>query len=262
MSKLNVKQIQDEVRSLLELHKGGIRWSEILKKIHDKHPETPLNTIHGATHVLLSKDKDSIVKAARGTYVLAKFFETPSPADRAPPHDSKDTSVDAAGGKLFEVDFYKPFAEWLREELDEVNVVETLGGNVFKSKWGTPDVFGVLKPLPGELLEFERQVVSAEIKLDPQQPIVAFGQAMAYRLFSHRSYVVLPNTIGEEDRGRLDALAMIYGLGFATFSLDKENPDFSLRVRATLRQPDMFYVNQVARRILDYSEDIFQRLFR
>ena len=89
-----------------------------------------------------------------------------------------------------------------------------------KTKWGTPDVIGVYKPLASNLIKFPLEIVSAEIKIDPQTPVVAFGQAVAYRLFSSKSYVVMPSTLTEEDQSRLDALCMLFGIGFVLFDLD------------------------------------------
>jgi hypothetical protein len=92
---------------------------------------------------------------------------------------------------LTEQDFYVSFAEWL-EENDEATVASALGGSSLGVKWGTPDVIGVLKPRAQDIFKFEPQIVTAEIKVVPSQPVVAFGQAVAYRLFSHKSYIVVP----------------------------------------------------------------------
>lgn len=70
--KLNRKQIQARARSILEAEKGGIRWGELLKRIHSEDPETPQNSIHGALQNLFTIS-DDIVKVARGTYQLAEF---------------------------------------------------------------------------------------------------------------------------------------------------------------------------------------------
>jgi hypothetical protein len=50
------------------------------------------------------------------------------------------------GVKIKESDFYQPFADWLREDINEVNSAVSLGGAALKSKWGTPDVVGIYKP--------------------------------------------------------------------------------------------------------------------
>ena len=130
---------------------------------------------------------------------------------------------------LPESDFYESFAQWLMED-QEMNIAVSLGGSVLKGKWGTPDVLGVLKPRAQDILKFETQIVSAEIKIDPNQPVVAFGQAVAYRLFSHKSYIVIPNTTSEDDLSRLTALCTIHGVGLVTFAFDKTNPNYTVLV--------------------------------
>ncbi len=75
--------------------------------------------------------------------------------------------------------------------------------------------------------------------------ITAFGQACAYRLFRHQSYIVVPVDSDEGDIARLDALGRIFGIGVILFNArEPEQPDFDIRVRAAKCEPDMFYVNQ------------------
>ena len=157
--------------------------------------------------------------------------------------------VAATGIKVQESDFYEPFAEWLKNDLDEVTVVAPLGGSSLKSKWGTPDVVGVYKPLASNLIKFPVEIVSAEVKIDPQAPVVAFGQAVAYRLFSTKTYIAMPTSLTEEDQSRLESLCMLFGVGLVLFDLNKDAPQFSIRVRAQRFSPDMFYVNEFADRL-------------
>jgi len=103
--------------------------------------------------------------------------------------------------------------------------------------------------------------VSAEIKIDPQAPVVAFGQAVAYRLFSSKTYVVMPRKLGEEDLDRLESLCMLFGVGLVLFDLDKASPKFTIRVRAQRYSPDMFYVNEFADRLKQYDAHVFEELF-
>jgi hypothetical protein len=117
--------------------------------------------------------------------------------------------------KIKESEFYGPFAEWLKNDLDEVTEVVSLGGAGLKSKWGTPDVVGIYKPLASNLIKFPLEIVSAEIKIDPQAPVVAFGQAVAYRLFSTKTYIAMPTTLTEEDQSRLESLCMLLGWGWS-----------------------------------------------
>lgn len=260
MAKLNTSQIKAKARELLAASPEGVRWTELARAIATASPETPPNTIQGSLHALF-KDARDITKVRRGVYVL-----TDAPSEPGAEDTSASTvqvplpSDNATVVSVSEDQFYASFADWLTE-LEEVTQAVVIGGNVLGGKWGTPDVFGVLKPRRADLIKFDVQIVSAEIKIDPSQPVVAFGQAVAYRLFSHRSFIVMPNTISAENYDRLEALAIIYGIGLVTFDLDPGKPEFSLRVRAQTVQPDMFYVNQMAKRLHDYSADMFERLF-
>lgn len=149
----------------------------------------------------------------------------------------------------------------MKNELDEVTVAVPLGGAGLQKKWGTPDVVGVYKPLASHRIKFDLEIVSAEIKVDPNQPVVAFGQAVAYRLFSAKSYVVMPNTISPEDYGRLEALCLLFGVGLVVFKPEVNEAEFSIRVRAQRFSPDMFYVNEFADRLYQLDPAMFNQLF-
>lgn len=170
--------------------------------------------------------------------------------------------VARTGIKVKESNFYSPFAEWLKNDLDEVTEVATLGGAGLKSKWGTPDVVGTYKKQPGDVIEFPIEIVSAEIKIDPQAPVVAFGQAIAYRLFSTKTYIAMPSTLTEENQSRLESQCMLFGVGLVLFDLNKEAPRFSIRIRAQRFSPDMFYTNEFADQLKQHDPRIFTELFR
>ncbi len=265
MAKLNIKQIQARALDILEEATGGRRWGQLLNDIHEADPETPPNTIHGALQTLFARN-DDIVKVARGTYQLRKFAEaqsSPAIADNEAVESAAVEVETATHAKvtLVEADFYESFAQWLIDVAEEVNEAVVLGGSILRGKWGTPDVIGVLKPRVQDLLKFEPQIVTAEIKLDPAQPVVAFGQAVAYRLFSHKSYIVVPNTTSEDDLGRLKALCTIHGVGLVTFTLDRAAPDYTTHVLPAQASPDMFYTNQMLRRLLEADAKLFNKLF-
>ncbi|QCB41007.1 hypothetical protein E5673_01170 [Sphingomonas sp. PAMC26645] len=265
MPKLNRKQIQEQAIAVLQGAHGGIRWSELLKAVVQTSPETPQNSIHGGIHNLLKTD-GRIEKIAKGTYRWAELSDAGDSAAIAQDEAVAQTpvQVETADHTLVtyvEADFYQSFADWLVDVAEEVNAAVALGGSVLRGKWGTPDVIGVLKPRTQDMLKFEPQIVSAEIKIDPNQPVVAFGQAVAYRLFSHKSYIVVPSTTGEDDMGRLKALCSIHGVGLVTFTLDKAAPDYTTLVLPQQASPDMFYANQMLRRLLAAEPTAFERLF-
>jgi aryl-alcohol dehydrogenase-like predicted oxidoreductase len=259
MAKLSMKEIQAHALALLEEKPGGLRWGDFIKLIHASSPETPTNSIHGAIQKLFASS-DDVVKVAVGSYQLKKFHDQQSEAvEPTAPMPAVIAATKPDG--LLEGDFYASFAEWLTDVEEAVNVAVPLGGNVLKGKWGTPDVIGVRKPRADEMLKFETQVVSAEIKIDPSQPVVAFGQAVAYRLFSHKSYIVVPRTTSEEDLARLKSLCSIHGVGLVTFTLNKAEPDYAVLVLPAQATPDMFYANQMLKRLLEAAPKIFHKLF-
>ena len=187
---------------------------------------------------------------------------TPLVQQIAGPTVGSTEQVSTSGKKVQEADFYELFAAWLKNDLDEVTEVASPGGAGLRTKWGTPDVIGVYKPLASNLIKFPLEVLSGELKIDPQAPVVAFGQAVAYRLFSAKTYIAMPSSLTEEDQSRLEALCMLFGVGLALFDVDLERPNFSIRVRAQRFSPDMFYVNEFADRLRYHDPDIFEQLFR
>lgn len=126
------------------------------------------------------------------------------------------------------------------------------GGNEFKDKWGTPDVIGIREPRKSDIIKPPTEIVSAEVKTDAGNLITAFGQACSYKLFRHKSYVVIPKESLEEDIARLDGLCRIFGVGLVLFDAGNvETPAFETRVRAAKHDPDMFYANKYMKLVED-----------
>lgn len=258
MAKLNVQQIKDLAREIVASNPGGIRYSQLVREILARSPETPINTIHGSVWNLDATFPNLITKPSRGLYTPADAPVTPG----AEIVTESTVEVTPQGQKVYESAFYDPFADWLKTDLDEVTDVASLGGSGLKAKWGTPDVVGAYKPLASNLIKFPLEIVSAEIKIDKSAPVVAFGQAVAYRLFSSKTYIAMPTTLTEEDQSRLEALCMLFGVGLVLFDLDPKNPNFSIRVRAQRFSPDMFYVNEFADRLKAHDKTVFEKIFR
>lgn len=250
MAKLTVKEIFELARNLVLSRPGAIHYTEIVRAISDPNPETPINTIYTQVSQLHRKFPGAIVKPGRGLYAPARAGGVPPAHEPAKQPEAVDES-----------NFYQASADWLKNELDEVTEAAPLGGAAMGKKWGTPDVVGVYRPVASDLIRFQPEIVSAEIKIDPQQPVVAFGQAIAYRLFSAKTYIAMPKSMGEEDKDRLESLCMLFGVGLALFDLDPKKPDFMIRVRAQRFSPDMFYVNEFADRLKDANHELFGRLF-
>lgn len=91
--------------------------------------------------------------------------------------------------------------------------------------------------------------------------MVAFGQAVAYRLFSHKSYIVVPNSTSSDDMNRLKSLCSIHGVGLVTFTLDKKQPDYVVVVLPVNAAPDMFYVNSMLERLKSSEPRLLNMMF-
>lgn len=252
MAKLNIKAIQELARKIIGESSGGIRYSVLVQQIASSNPETPKNTIHGAVWDLDKTYSGQVFKPSRGLFTIVTGTSG---------NGTVKPSVPTTTPRLNESDFYESFAEWLKNDLDEATEAIALGGAGLRSKWGTPDVVGTFKPLPTNRVKFDLEIISAEIKVSPTESITAFGQATAYRLFSHKVYLVMPSNMPEEDQSRIEALSLLFGVGFIQFDPDADNPRYRVRVRAQRYSPDMFYVNEFAERLHDHNKSAFNRLF-
>ncbi len=225
---------------ILEANPNGLRYRDLIKELSNKLPHIPVNTIHGSVWYIKKdiergKIKD-ITQPDRGVYILTKYLGIKQPI-------AKDQRKE-----LKEEDFYHPFAEYLVNELEECTKAIPLGGNLFGDKWGTPDVIGVYKFSEADPIKPPIEIVSAEIKLDVNQLVTAFGQACSYKLFSHKVYLAVPKN--SPDVGRIEALCLRFGLGFILFNPeDAENPAFEIRARAIKSEPDYYYVNNYIKRL-------------
>jgi hypothetical protein len=230
-----------KAKELIDAAPKGMRYSELHREISGVFPEIKPKTIYNALHHFRTNLPESYYLPDRGLYRNVKF-------------KVRDELVPARAGRtlktpaISEEDFYEPFTNWLVNELEEATKAICLGGCRFRDKWGTPDVIGIREGRRSDIIEFPTEIISAEIKLDVANLITAFGQCCSYKLFSHKSYLVVPRSSSEEDISRLDSLARIFGIGLILFDgNDPKQPQFTIRVRASRDEPDMFYVNNYLR---------------
>jgi len=250
-SKQIVRTIQKFILEMLST-KDQLERSTLVEETIRKYPNFNRNTVQSAI-AGLTKDK-KIFQQERGLWTLA--IEPSKIVD-----EEKATKIPLSNEEKNEEKFYQPFADWLVNETGECNHVAVLGGKVLKDKWGTPDVIGYYREednaryRQNEITSF----VSAEIKINPNSPVEAFGQACAYLLFSHKVYLVLPDSISDSDKVRSEKLCSIVGLGLVLFNPKDHNfPDFKIRQRPILREPDATNLNK---KIL-MNNEIYNRLKR
>jgi hypothetical protein len=238
-------KIVSKAVEILEKEPKGIRYSLLLRKTADHLPEIPRGTIKNAIIALDIHSANQVYKPARGFFRHVKFREeeiAQFPKETATGEEKKLLSQIQ---KIREEDFYKPFSDWLVNEIEECTKAIPLGGNRFRDKWGTPDVIGKREPLRSDIVKSPTEIISAEIKSDTRDLITAFGQACSYKLFSHKSYIVVPKNSPQDDISKLDSLGLIFGIGLVLFDNESPNePQFEIRVRPMKHDPDMFFVNK------------------
>jgi hypothetical protein len=241
--------ILSKAAEILANEPGGLRYTELCERLKEALPAIEANTIYTYVGDYVGKGEGDVYKPERGFFIHAKYRETQVAKDVAL-SEQPVAPVGAPGVR--EEDFYGPFAEWIQNELEECSKAIALGGNKFKDKWGTPDVIGIREPKKSAIIKLDTEIVSVEIKTDTSSIITAFGQACSYKLFSHKSYLVVPITSSEADLGRIDALCRIFGIGLILFdAVAPRKPDFQIRVRAAKHDPDMFYVDRNMKAIED-----------
>ena len=232
------ERIISKAFEILKENPEGSRYSELVRKIAASDGSLKTNTIHGNVWNLHEQFPTKVYKPSRGLFRLSEY--------RDPDTDQlKDDLVPKQPTKIKEEDFYEPFADWLVNDVEECTKAIALGGNRFRDKWGTPDVIGKRESKRSDIIQAPVEIVSAEIKPDVSQLVTAFGQACAYCLFSHKTYLVVSNRSPDDEVARLDALSQVFGIGLILFdSQNPKDPDFTIRARPRFQQPDLFYANR------------------
>lgn len=232
------EQITKKTLEILDAKPEGIRYADLVRAISETNGLFKTNTIHGTVWNIDQRLGKLVYKPSRGLFRLTKF--------RDPETDQlKDELITKQVARIKEEEFYEPFADWLQNDMEDVTKAIALGGNRFRDKWGTPDVIGKRESKRSDIIQAPVEIVSAEIKPEVSQLVTAFGQACAYCLFSHKSYLVVPKQALQEEIARLDSLCQVFGIGLVLFdSSNPKDPDFEIRVRPRKQDPDLFYANK------------------
>jgi hypothetical protein len=249
------EKIIKQAYEILENSPKGIRYTDLIRSISEALPDANINTIHGTIcefkqGIDRGEIKD-VVRPEKGLYILQKHFEE---GEQGITEHGEGEEIKEAR----EEDFYKLFADYLVNDLEECTTALPLGGNRFQDKWGTPDVIGTYRILGMGDMQPPIEVISAEIKTDINQLITSFGQACSYKLFSHKVYLVIPKDSREDDIKRVESLCLNFGIGLILFDrTNKNNPEFKILTRAIKSEPDYFYVNKYFRLIEDVAKNLF-----
>lgn len=225
------------VRKLLA-HKQGLRYSDLSRFLVEAMPAVNGSKVATALHNLEFIKSKEVFKTSKGLYRHQRFKSD---------EDKVGDGVSTIDGRVRVVEsaFYRTFADWLKNDAEAVTHAIPLGGNVFRDRWGTPDVIGKRESRRSDVIKVPTEIVAAEIKVDMMDLVTGYGQACAYRLFCHSSYLVIPKQTSEVETARLEALCAISGIALVTFDRNSpHSPAFKLLVRPRTHQPDMGYTNR------------------
>ncbi len=227
--------------SFIKSNPDGVRYSELKSTLEMDFPNSK-----SIEHYIWDLDithPEEIYKPSRGLY---RHKDTIT-------GESEEQSVDpaVATSRLKEEDFYPSFRDWLQNEVQEVTKAIVLGGSKFQAKWATPDVIGVYTTNRNDVIQQEPTIVSAEIKMGNSgtELITAFGQACAYKIFSHKVYLVIPNSAIKEDKDRIESLCLILGLGLVLFDNTNVKTIWEIKCRPLKHEPDIWYINDAMRKV-------------
>jgi hypothetical protein len=233
----------DAALAALRDQPDGMRWADMHRAVMQSDPSFNANTVGGSLYDLDRQLPAVVYKPSRGLFRLVEFRDQNTDGLRP-------ELISSPPPQIREEDFYEAFADYLVNDLEECTKAIALGGNKFKDRWGTPDVIGKRESRASDILKAPTEIVTAEIKIVDSALVTAFGQACAYKLFSHKSYVVVPESSPADEITRLDALCQVFGIGLILFNASSpKNPNFKIRARAIRHEPEMFYANKNLRMI-------------
>jgi len=239
----------------LDENENGLRWADLYSMIKMKYPSMKNGTIVGSLRKFYINNKSSVYKPDKGFYKLIKYQD--SNLQNMSLLQNNNFQSNAQIPSVKEEDFYESFAAWLVDDREECTKAKELGRNFFGSKWGTPDVIGVSKSLPTDIIKRDIEITSVEIKFSQNELITAFGQACSYKLFSHKVYLVIPQQSNSEEISRLDSLCFLFGIGLVLFDNTNPNmPNYQLKNRSQKGEPDYYYLNQNINKAKDFFDEL------
>ena len=212
-------------------YKSGIRFSALVKKVVAETSENE-NTCNGSLYNLPKELPDKISRPYRGLFILKENEKLLK--------DVEQNFEQKATNKVTEDDIYQPARDFLlsREECTHAVVI---GGNIFGKKWGTPDILGAIRADSDAVYKPPLEIIAVEIKDEGYSPVEALGQAMAYKLFAHRTWLILPD---DSDLDRIEGIAISANIGLISFSKEKDGFEFVTLNRPATGHPDFTEVNK------------------
>lgn len=247
------KRIRQRAYEIIKERPSGIRYSELVDIISKENPNFNLNTIY--TQISdLRKHKDYRDRLSQ----IPRIYITRDNEKNLNSIVEADADLTNGQTKHREEEFYDQFAIFLKDNLNECTLAKAMGNSRFQVKWGTPDVVGYYKVRTTSSFPKHPELVAGELKVETRYDalITAFGQAASYLLFSHKSYIAVPEDSVPEGLDRIENLCISFGIGLLLFDrTDPQKVEFKIRNRAQRHEPNIVYFNDVGAQIIDYLEE-------
>jgi hypothetical protein len=213
-------------------YKEGLRFSILVNKIAEETKDNP-NTINGSIYNMPNEVPDKIARPQRGLFILKKNLSNLSEKE----NETSDKYSDA----FTEESVYEPARDYLLGRAECTHAV-VIGKNIFGKKWGTPDLLGSIRVNSDAVYQPPIEIIAVEIKGNNYSPVEALGQAMAYKLFAHRTWLVLPES---DDIERIEGIAMSANIGLVVFNYKNGEFKFETLNRPITGNPDADEVNNI-----------------
>lgn len=249
-SKGVTKRIREKAYEIINERRYGIRYSELVDKLQRENPTFNPNTIYAQVSDLRNhKDYKNKLAQINRIYITTENEKNINSSDNS----AEEPEIDRKTPR--EEEFYKKFADFLRDDLGECNVAKPYGNSKNALKWGTPDVVGYSDIKMTSSFKRDPELVAGELKAVTKSAdlITAFGQAAAYLLFCHRSYIAVPQSSKPDDLNRLESLCILFGIGLLLFdNKDPSKVQFKIRNRSQRHEPDIVQLNNFGGPIIDF----------
>lgn len=245
----------DEIRKkALEIlgrpeYKEGLRFSILVKIIADETGDN-LNTINGSTYNMPNEMPDDVARPQRGLFILRKNLVNIN--------GNENEQSDKYSDEFSEASVYAPSREFLLGKSECTHAI-VVGGAIFGKKWGTPDLMGAIRVSSDAVYQPPIEIVAVEVKGNNYSPVEALGQAMAYKLFAHRTWLVLPET---DDIDRIEGIAMSANIGLVVFTYKNGQFTFETLNRPITGNPDAEEVNNILNTLREKDRQKYNELVK
>jgi len=244
VSRLHIRQLQEEAVKVVCQHPSGIRLMPLAREVHNKHPEAPFASIPPVLRSLGRITLTNVIsRPERGLFVPISMGER-QPAGPA-------ARVEA---------FYLPLAEFIEGDVAELTAAVPLGSQGLGGPWGLPDIVGVYRRCAGDSFSWTPEILAVEVRGTTEDILTAYGQAAAHQLFATKTYLALPHTLSFSDRRELVVRCQLHGLGLILFGPSPRD-EYTALVPARRCPPAPDEAQRFSERLRAHDEEKFRTLF-